>query len=79
MAIEEFTSEHGTATVSLLDGLQGSEQLSSKYSHHSEVRLGRGFQTTVAAATTATMTFTIDGGTASVRDIQDCFSRRNKW
>ena len=43
LAIEEFTSEHGTATVSLLDGLQGSEQLSSKYAHHSEVRLGKRF------------------------------------
>ena len=72
LAIEEFTSEHGTATVSLLDGLQGSEHLSSKYSHHSEVRLGRGFQTTVTA-TTATMTFTIDSGTASVRDITSAF------
>ena len=71
MAVEDFTSAHGTATVSLLDGLQGS-QLSSKYSHHSEVRLGRGFQTTVTA-TTATMTFTIDGGTASVRDIKTAF------
>ncbi len=72
LAIEEFTSEHGTATVSLLDGLQGSEHLSSKYSHHSEVRLGRGFQTTVTAST-ATMTFTIDSGTASVRDISSAF------
>ena len=76
LAIEEFTSEHGTATVSLLDGLQGSEQLSSKYSHHSEVRLGRGFQTTVAA-TTATMTFSIDGGTASVKDITSAFPGSN--
>ena len=74
LAVEDFTSEHGTATVSLLDGLQGSEQLSSKYSHHSEVRLGRGFQTTVAAGTNSViMTFTIDGGTASARAIHTAF------
>ena len=79
LAIEEFTSEHGTATVSLLDGLQGSEQLSSKYSHHSEVRLGRGFQTTVATTAPVTMTFSIDGGTASVRDITLLFQEEQQY
>ena len=29
MAVEDFTSAHGTATVSLKDGLQGSQQLSA--------------------------------------------------
>ena len=50
LAVEEFSSEHGKVTVSLLDGLQGTENLSSKYAHASEVRISRGFQTAITAA-----------------------------
>ena len=48
LAVEEFSSEHGKITVSLLDGLHGSENLSSKHAHASEVRLEKGFGTTNA-------------------------------
>ena len=57
-----------------LDGLEGTEKLSSQGAHTSEVRLGRGFGTTIASATgSIVMTFTIDGGTASARIISTAF------
>ena len=49
--MEDFYSKYGTATVSKLDGLEGTETLSSQGAHASEVRLGRGFGTTITAAT----------------------------
>ena len=63
LAIEDFTSEFGTITVSKLDGLEGVETLSSKQAHKSEIRLERGFGTNLAAGTVA-MIFNIDSGTA---------------
>ncbi len=72
LAVEEFSSEHGTLTVSLLDGLHGTETLSSKYAHHSEVRISRGFQTSVTAST-AVLHWKVDGGTAMSLDITTAF------
>ena len=74
LKVEDFSSAHGTATVSKLDGLEGTEELSSQGAHTSEIRLGRGFGTTIAsAAGSMVMTFTIDGGTASARAIHTAF------
>ena len=74
LRVEDFSSAFGTATVSKLDGLEGTEKLSSQGAHTSEVRLGRGFGTTIASATgSIVMTFTIDGGTASARIISTAF------
>jgi flagellin len=70
--VEEFSSEHGKVTVSLLDGLQGTESLSSKYAHASEVRISRGFQTAITASS-AMLTFLVDGGTANVTNITSAF------
>ena len=44
LAVEEFSSDHGKVTVSLLDGLQGTESLSSKYAHASEVEFQEVFK-----------------------------------
>ncbi|MEK9532897.1 MAG: hypothetical protein VW162_08335, partial [Alphaproteobacteria bacterium] len=60
LAIENFSSEYGTASVSKLDGLSGVETLSSKQAHVSEIRLTRGFGTTLSAAT-AGMVLVLDG------------------
>ena len=72
LAVEDFSSEHGKLTVSLLDGLQGTESLSSKYAHASEVRISRGFQTAITASS-AMLTWAVDGGTANVTDIKTAF------
>ena len=72
LAVEEFSSAHGTLTVSLLDGLHGTETLSSKYAHHSEVRISRGFQTSVTAST-AVLHWKVDGGTAMSLNITTAF------
>ena len=72
LAVEDFSSEHGKLTVSLLDGLQGTERLSSKYAHASEVRISRGFQTAITASS-AMLTWAVDGGTANVTDITSAF------
>ena len=58
--------------MSLLDGLQGTENLSSKYAHASEVRISRGFQTAITAAS-ATLFWLVDGGTAMSSDISSAF------
>ena len=72
--MEDFSSAYGTITVSKLDGLDGTEKLSSQGAHTSEVRLGRGFGTTIASATgSIVMTFTIDGGTNSVLTVATVF------
>ena len=60
LSIENFSSEYGTASVSKLDGLSGVETLSSKQAHVSEIRLTRGFGTTLSAAT-AGMVLVLDG------------------
>jgi len=74
LRVEDVSSAYGTVTVSKLDGLEGTETLSSQGAHASEVRLERGFGTTIAtAAGSVIMTFTIDGGTASARAIHTAF------
>ena len=72
LAVEDFSSEHGKLTVSLLDGLQGTDSLSSKYAHASEVRISRGFQTAITASS-AMLTWVVDSGTANVTDITSAF------
>ena len=72
LAVEEFSSEHGKVTVSLLDGLQGTDSLSSKYAHASEVRISRGFQTAITASS-AMLNWKVDGGTANATDITTAF------
>ena len=60
LAIENFSSDYGKVVVSKLDGLEGTETLSSKQAHTSEIRVGRGFGTTLSAAT-AGLNMKIDG------------------
>ena len=73
LRIEDVSSSYGTITVSKLDGLEGTEKLSSQGYHTSEVRLERGFGTTITAAT-ATMTMVLDGGSNSVVTVSSAFA-----
>jgi len=73
LAVEGFSSSHGSVVVSKLDGLEGIETLSSQQAHSSEIRLTRGFGTTNAIGTTADLTFSIDGGTGTVVDVTGAF------
>ena len=45
LRVEDFSSAYGTITVSKLDGLEGTEVLSSQRAQTSEIRLERGFGT----------------------------------
>ena len=72
LAVENFSSAYGKVTVSKLDGLEGSEELSSQQALTSEFRLTRGFGTTLTAAT-AIMTIALDGATAQTVDISSAF------
>ncbi len=72
LRVEDVSSAYGTITVSKLDGLDGTEKLSSQGAHASEVRLERGFGTTITAST-ATLTMSIDGGTNSVLTVATVF------
>ena len=74
LRVEDVYSKYGTITVSKLDGLAGTEILSSEGAHASEVRIARGFGTTLTAAT-ATMTLIVDGSsTSSVIDVKSAFA-----
>ena len=75
LRVEDVSSAYGTITVSKLDGLDGTEKLSSQGAHASEVRIQRGFGTTIAAAT-ATLTMSIDG-TNSVLTVATVFPGAN--
>ncbi len=72
LRIEDVSSSYGTITVSKLDGLEGTEKLSSQGYQTSEVRLERGFGTTITAAT-ATMTMVLDSGSSSVITVSAAF------
>lgn len=76
LRVEDVSSAFGTITVSKLDGIDGTEILSSQGAHASEVRIERGFGTTIAAAT-ATLTMSIDGGTNSVLTVATVFPGGN--
>ena len=74
LRVEDVYSKYGTITVSKLDGLAGTETLSSQGAHASEVRIARGFGTTITAAT-ATLTLIVDGSsTSSVIDVKSAFA-----
>ena len=64
LAIENFSSDYGSAVVSKLDGLGGYETLSSKGALPSELRITRGFGSTLSA-TTAYYMLNVDGGTTA--------------
>ena len=64
LAIENFSSDYGSVMVSKLDGLDGYETLSSKGALPSELRITRGFGTTLSA-TTAYYMLNVDGGSTS--------------
>ena len=73
LAIENFSSDYGSVMVSKLDGLDGYETLSSKGALPSELRISRGFGTTLSA-TTAYYMLNVDGGTTAFTvDINCCF------
>ena len=74
LRVEDVYSKYGTITVSKLDGLAGTDKLSSQGAHASEVRIARGFGTTITAAT-ATLTLIVDGSsTSSVIDVKSAFA-----
>jgi flagellin len=77
LAIENFSSDYGSAMVSKLDGLDGYETLSSKGALPSEIRITRGFGTTLSA-TTAYYMLNIDGGTTAFTvTLDDAFDGGN--
>jgi len=74
LAIEEFTSDYGSVTVSKLDGLEGTETLSSKGALVSEVEIERGFGSGLTS-TTAYFMVAVDGGSTSFTvDVQTVFA-----
>ena len=64
LAIEDFYSTYGSATVSSLQGLGGTDQLVSQGALTSEIRLTRGYGTGITAGA-ATLNFEIDQGIGS--------------
>ena len=77
LAIENFSSDYGSAMVSKLDGLDGYETLSSKGALPSELRITRGFGTTLSA-TTAYYMLNVDGGSTSFTvDVSAAFDALN--
>ena len=77
LAIENFSSDYGSVMVSKLDGLDGYETLSSKGALPSELRITRGFGTTLSA-TTAYYMLNVDGGSTSFTvDISEAFDALN--
>jgi flagellin len=77
LAIENFSSDYGSAMVSKLDGLGGYEELSSKGALPSEIRVTRGFGSTLSA-TTAYFMLNVDGGsTAFTVDMTAAFDGGN--
>ena len=77
LAIENFSSDYGSVMVSKLDGLDGYETLSSKGALPSELRITRGFGTTLSA-TTAYYMLNVDGGSTSFTvDISAAFDGGN--
>ena len=72
LAIEDFSSSYGKATVSKLDQLSGTEELASQQGLASEIRITRGYGTGITAGT-ANLVFKIDGGTAVSADVKTAF------
>ena len=72
IAIEDFDSDYGKVTVSSLEGLGGTDTLASQQALASEIRLTRGFGTGITAST-ANLTFRIDGGASFVVNIATAF------
>ena len=71
LAVEEFSSAYGTATVSLLDGLAGSETLASQGALVSEIRLERGYGTSTISASSATLKVAVGGSSTTNATITD--------
>ena len=72
IAVEDFSSSYGKATISKLDQLSGTEELASQQALASEIRLTRGYGHSVTAGT-AEVIIAIDGGTAKTADISGAF------
>ena len=72
LAIEDFSSSYGSVTVSKLDALGGTEELASQQALASEIRIARGYGTSITAGT-ANLVFKIDGGTAVSADVSGAF------
>jgi flagellin len=72
IAIEAFSSAYGKVTVSKLDEIGGTEQLASQQALASEIRVTRGYGTSITAGT-ANLVFQIDGGTAVSADVSGAF------
>ena len=78
LAIEHFSSNYGKVVVSKLDGLEGTEELSSKQAHTSEIRLTRGYGASSLTALTAGLLLKIDGVGSISADIKGAFAGTNQ-